>query len=510
MLAAPGASADTASRHFREAQKAARAGDTLRAYLLASRATALQPHNRQFAALKDFLQLRTPLGAAAADPQRTAFGGFDLVTIGELTPSELAEAREAREPTRLRVTADRKSFNLRGDARTVIEQVAAAYGIQTSFGADYQNPPQFAFRVDSLNWEEALRALEAVTNSFFIPLSSKAVLVERDTPQRRAETAPNMAVAIPIPERMSVQEAQEIVTAVQQTLEIRRAVVDPTRHLVFLRDQASKALAARALFFELSRLRAQVEIEVELLTATKTSALHYGLTTPTSAPLVNFGTFLNHRATDLMGFTNFLTFGHGATYLGLGVASARMLADVARSSAASILKSQLVTVDGQAASTHVGDRYPIIVGGYYGQTSGVGQVYAPPPTVNFQDLGLVLKVTPAVHQAGEVSLELEAEFNVLGADTANHIPVISRRQYTGKVRLKLGEAAVVAGLVKTSVGQASTGLPGLPRLLRNNSVDREDTEVLLVLTPRLTSLPPWEQPSPALWVGTESKPLTWF
>ena len=49
-----------------------------------------------------------------------------------------------------------------------------------------------------------------------------------------------MAVAIPIPERMSVQDAQEMVTAVQQTLDIRRANVDPGRHMVFLRDQVSQ------------------------------------------------------------------------------------------------------------------------------------------------------------------------------------------------------------------------------------------------------------------------------
>jgi general secretion pathway protein D len=512
-LAVTSWAADDARKVFEAAQRAERSGDSFRAYLLYTRAAALDPANRQYAAVKQALQARVTIPGETQQEQQPSFphpAGADLVAIGELTPSELVEARQAVLPPQLNWSPERKSFNLRGEARTIIEQVAAAFGIQTSFGPDYQNPPQFTFRVEDVDSLEALRALETVSNSLFIPLGDHAILVERDTPQRRTEVTPSMAMAIPIPERMSVQEAQELVTAVQQTLEIRRVSVDPGRHLVFMRDQASKILAARTLFTELARGRAQVEIDLDLLAVTKTSSLHYGLTTPTMSPIVNFGDFLGNTVKLAAGFTNFLTFGGGATFLGFGVANAQLLADVSKSTASSVLKSQVVAVDGQATQMHVGDRYPIIVNGYYGNTTGTGQVYTPPPTVNFQDLGLVLKVTPNVHGAGEVSLEVEAEFNVLGADSANNIPIVSRRKYTGKVRLKFGEAAVVAGLVKTSVNNSSSGLPGVPRLLRNNSTDKEDTEVLLVLTPRLTNLPPWEQPSPPLYVGTESKPLTLY
>jgi general secretion pathway protein D len=309
---------------------------------------------------------------------------------------------------------------------------------------------------------------------------------------------------------MSVQEAQELVTAVQQTMEIRRVSVDPGRHLVFMRDQASKIIAARTLFAELARGRAQVEIQLDMLAVTKTSSLHYGLTTPTMSPIVNFSDFLGNTVKLTAGFTNFITFGGGATFLGFGVGNAQFFANMSRSSGAAILSSQVVSVDGQAAQMHVGDRYPIIVNGYYGNTTGTGQVYTPPPTVNFEDLGLVLKITPTVHDGGETSLEVEADYKVLGADTANDIPIISRRKYTGKVRMKFGEAAVLAGLVSTTLSNTTSGLLGVPRVFQNNSTDKQNVEVLLVLTPHLTSLPPWEQPSPPLYVGTESKPLTLY
>src|SRR5262249_38715132 len=97
-----------------------------------------------------------------------------------------------------------------------------------------------------------------------------------------------MTVAVPIPERMTVQDAQELLTAVQQTLDIRRISVDPTRHMAFFRDQASKALIARQMFFNLSNIRPQVEVDAELLSVDRNSSLNYGLKLPSQFPIVNF------------------------------------------------------------------------------------------------------------------------------------------------------------------------------------------------------------------------------
>src|SRR5580700_1976179 len=117
--------------------------------------------------------------------------------------------------------------------------------------------------------------------------------------------SPAMAIAIPIPERISVQDAQELMTAVVQTLEIRKFSLDPVKRVVYLRDQVPKVIAARAMFSDLSRTRAQVEIDVEFLEVTKSSSLGYGLQLPSASSLVNFSSFLGNSPGSASGLSQF-------------------------------------------------------------------------------------------------------------------------------------------------------------------------------------------------------------
>jgi general secretion pathway protein D len=516
--------ADTAQGLFQQGQAAERSGDIVNAYLLYSRAVALDPANVEYLARKNALQVQKALAqqtGAPADGATDASTAEALAKAGrgsdELSPEAPPDEREVLPPPMLEGRPGKQSFDLKGDAKTIFEKVAGAYGIQVVFGDGYQSPPAFSFRTGALGMQEALRALELVANSLVVPVSPHLALVVRDTPQRRADTAPEMSMGIPIPGHLSVQEAQQVITAVQQSLQIRRAGVDPRRRLVYLRGPVSKVTAAAQLFADLSRLRAQVDVQVQFLSVDRSSTLGIGLTLPSSAAIVNFGDFLQNQWSQAVGnFANFLAFGGGKTLFGLGVTDSQAFASLMRSSSSSLLNAEIVTLDGQAGELHVGDRYPIITAGYYGQTDATGTTYAPPPTVTFEDLGLVLKVTPSVHEGGEITLDVNAEFKVLGSTMIDGIPDIGQRKFQGKVRLKPGQWAVIAGLAQTSRSTTTNGIAGLSRLpllgrlFRRDTVTKDNNETLIVLKPRLISLPPWDFPTQTVWIGTETKPLTIF
>jgi len=506
---------DRAAQVFRAAQRAQRSGDSLQAYQLYSQASALRPTNVQYALNRDMLRAwadhaaQISLGDDAEDAARR-------ITLEGLSPGEIIVGRLALPPARLQVSPERRSFDLRGTARPVLEQVAAAYGIQLQFEDGYQGPASaFTLRMNDLSMQEAFHALETITNSFLVPINPKVAMVYQDTTQRRNDNAPLMTAEIPIPERITVQEAQEMVSAVQQVMQVRRIAVDPGRRLVFLRDQPGTILAARQILTNLSRNRAQVNIEVELLSVSKNSNLTYGLQLPNMAPVLNLGTFLHNVPSVISGLTSFATFGGGATFMGIGIANSAAFATVSRSLSNNIFQAEITALDGQAASLKVGERYPIITSAYIGP-DGAGANTGIPPAVQFQDLGLILKVTPTVQGNGEVTLDVDAEQNALNGAANNGIPVITSRHFQGMTRLVDGESAIIAGLMQSSIIENRTGFPGisriplLGRLLSTTTKTELVGQTLIVLKPHLVSLPPWDTPSPVLWVGTETKPLSLY
>ena len=508
---------DQAGRIFRAAQRAQRAGDSLQAYQLYSQAADLKPTNTQYTLNREMLRQWAALAAQVSLQDDAAADAARRITVEALSPSEATLGRLALPPPRLQSSAGKRSFDLRGTARPVLEQVAGAYGIQLQFEDGYQAAAgAFTLRMNDLTMPEAFHALETITHSFLVPVNSNTAIVYQDTAQRRTENAPLVTAEIPIPERFSVQEAQEMVSAVQQVMQVRRIAVDPGRRIVFVRDQPGTVFAARQILTNLSRNRAQVNVEVELLSVSKNSTLNYGLQLPNFAPLLNFGTFLHNVPGAISGIAQFATFGGGATFMGIGIANAAAFATVSRSFANGIFHADVTALDGQAASLKVGDRYPIVTSAYIGPT-GPGQNTGIPPAVQFQDLGLILKMTPTVQENGEIGLDLDAEQNALNGAFNDGIPVITTRHFQGITRLKDGESAVIAGLMQNSISENVSGfpllsrIPLLGRLLFSTTTKTELVgQTLIVVKPHLVSLPPWQTPTPVLWVGSETKPLSLY
>lgn len=512
VLAGFGRASDEAAALFAQGQKAQRSGDLLHAYLLFTQASELEPGNFAMAAHKN--QAGALLASTMSISDAKTAPDPDLAFLELMRtegPGQFDEFGPTAPAPHLNFTGVKKSFDFTADAKTVIQKVGEAYGIQMIFANDWNGPPPFPFRTGELDMFAAFRLLEDMTTSLIEPIDGRTAFVAHDTPQRRTEVAPVVTAAVPIPERFAVQDAQEMVQAVQQVLDIRRAQVDPGRRMVFFRDTESKVLLARRLLNDLSRLRPQVEIEVQLLTATKDHSLNIGLTLPNSFGLVNLGNFLNN-AISPGGFANFATFGGGKTLFGLGIASAQAFANVSDSLTQSLLKAEVTAVDGQPASLNVGSRYPVATAQFLGATAAT----TPTPTVTYEDLGLVLKVTPTVEGDDGVALDVDAGFTTLGATAADGIPSIAQRKFQGKVRLAPGQWAVLTGLMQTTDSLSISGIAGLSRLplighlFRGDTITRDSDDTLIVMKPHIIGLPPWDFPVSEMEVGSETRPISLF
>jgi general secretion pathway protein D len=500
--------ADNAALLFQQAQKAERAGQITRAYLLYAEAAAADPKNLVY---WERAQALRPMASLLKEtqplPKDLAPEKVDRTLFGSISDQDFDQARRPLPPATLEATPGRQDFDLRGDSKSLWEKIAAAFHLMVIFDTAYQPVPALRLQLDSADYRDALRSLEAATNSFLTPVSNRLIFVANDTAAKRTEFEGTAAVVVPFPETMSVQELQEIATGVRGTLDMTRVMVDTQLHLILVRDRVTKVRLAEKLLQDLLRPRAQVAIEVEIMTTDQSSALSYGLSLPTSLSLVNFSNKANLLYAIPAGYANFMTFGGGASLIGFGVTSAQLFANVSKSSSSTVLHSEIVALDGQASTLHVGDKYPLVSNAYIGNTSGGGTVYTPPPSFTFEDLGLVLKVTPHIHGTDDVTLDVDAEFKLLGATSIDGIPIIASTKYESKTRVMTGEWAVLAGLMTSSEARSITGIPILSRipLLRSNNINTDYGQTLIVLKPHLLILPPSESLTWRAWCGTETK-----
>lgn len=511
---------DSASDLYHEGLKAERSGQIARAYIFYSEAAAADPGNPKYWQRSLALRTQAAIEAKVMPPGAKAPAAADDVDpdeyLGDITEAELADARRPQPPRELKAAPGTKSFDLKTDSKQLWEAVAKAFGLEVVFDGDYQASSPMRFRIQDVGYRAALHALEAATGSFVIPIADRVFMVAKDNQQKRTELEPTVAVVMEIPQPFAVQDMQEVARSVQQTMEMPKFVIDNRRRMVVFRDRLSKARAAQALFAQLLYSRPQVAVDLDLMDFSRSSAIDWGLRLPTNFPLVNFGNPFRSVSAIPAGFARFAVFGGGKTFLGLGLTDAEMFATMSKSQAQTLLSAEIRSLDGEAGSLHVGDKYPILSVGYFGAANVTAgqQVFTPPPTFNFEDLGLVVKVTPHVHGMDEMSLDIEAEFKVLTGDSLDGIPVIANRKFQSKVRLKEGQWAVLAGLLSSTEARTVTGIPGLSslpvigRLMRQNSKSLENRDVLIVFKPRLLSLPSTEIVTREIYIGSESRPLT--
>ncbi|WP_031496784.1 type II secretion system protein GspD [Bryobacter aggregatus] len=497
------------------AQELEEAGKTTEAWLLYTQAARIDPKNSLAAGKATQLRTKALAGANLISGKETPVEPDANDPLIHISEAELREAPRLLPPPSLAPSTNKITLTLTGDAKTIYTRLLQHFGIEVLFDGEYDNPQNRQVQLEDASFDEALYLAGVATNSFVNPLSPQLAMVIRDTDQKRRDQERNVAIILPMPTTISAPEAQELARAIQQIFELQRVSIDSVRGMMLIRDRWSKVKPAELALSQLLSYRGQVMVEVEFYEVSDQSTLSFGFSLPTQSQLIPLVKRPNLTPAIVNGFTNAMTFGGGATLFGLGVTSAKLFASMTHSNTRSIYTTQLRSLDGLAATVHIGDRYPIITATANfldtgaGSTPGNTQVAA--PQIQFEDLGLTIKLTPHMHANGEISMELDSEFKVLTGQTNNNIPVIANRKYTGTVRLKAGEWAVAAGLVTRSVSPNVSGLNGVSQipvlgpLLSSSGNSKSFGQTLLVVRPYVIGAVPAENPLREIFTGSESR-----
>lgn len=514
---------ELAKSYAKKAKRARKAGHPAQAYILYSEATALEPNKKAWRIAMQQLQagaVREEKSSSPAADAPSDTPGPDVPArpvFDSMTQREMADARPLEDAERLRPTPGAQEFDLNGDARNLWDTAARRFGLDAVYDSDYpKTGPPIRFRIDRADYRDALHDLEAATSSFVIPLSSRIFMVASDTPQKRQQLEQTLTLAVPIPSAMSTQDLTEIAQAVRQVIDVQKIAWNSSTDQLVMRDRVSHVLAAQALLQQLIALRAETLIDVEYLEVSSSDLANYGFNVANQFSAFYLGSIFNNVASIPSGITNLITFGGGKTLVGLTAAEVQALFNETISTSNLLYRSQLRVRSGEAATFHAGERYPVVTAGYFGSVPAneQSQVYTPPPSFTYEDLGIQMKLTPHVHGMDDMTISIELTYEVLSGQANNGIPILGSRKIKTDARIRDGEWTVVAGMTTSTRSKSVNGfwaladLPLLGNAFKQTSTDKESAYVLIALRPHLLSLPPDQIPTRAIAFGSETRDVS--
>jgi len=502
----------------RLATQAENSGQTVRAYLLFSEAAARNPRNSSYRANRDALaplaKLLTAAKIESADIKSDVLTA-ENEAANPVPPIERVsnpdwESQPSLKPIpHVQGNGTTQDFDLRIPAKVLVVKVADSYGVHALADHDLTSATPIRFNLQGADLKTALEAVTAATHTFVFPVDASTLYFAPDTDVKRNELEPIVALTFPLQEALTERDLIDAANAVRGLLGLRTMGWDSLNRMVVIRDKATRAQVARSLMESLLLPRAQISFEVQFLTLDTDRNYHYGASLQTLFQFIYFGEVggFNRMLPTVVGSSVFGVFGGGATLFGVGIADAMAFASVSKSRSTSIFDATVVVADRQTADFHIGDKYPIATSLYTGFPVSGGSIYNPAPQITMEDLGLVLKITPHVNGDGEIAMDLEAEFKSLGNQTFNTVPAIAQRAFKGRVSLREGQWAIIAGLDSSTETFSRSGLagigqiPGLKQLLTETTRDKQTSNTLLVIKPTITRLPVSDVTGPQYLLG---------
>src|SRR5580658_26885 len=465
------------------------------------------------------------LTEALYDPAASRLGGVSAMLADQSSEIELQPK------------AEHATFHYRGDVRGLFNELASDYGISVQFD-DSVPAKTVRFYVDDVDFYTALHLANRVSKTMWTPLDAHEVLIAVDNAENHKQFDRMSLATFSVPGASTPQEITELVTALKNVCEFQK-ISSGQGGTLEVRAPQSTLKACTKLMGQLTSARPQVALDVEVYQISHNFTREIGLHVPNTFNVYNIPVAAVAAAIAALGGQNIqslanqlissgginsagssalsgllaqlqsqtsgifsqplATFGNGLSFSGVSLDHLTTVLSLNESWARSLSHVTMRASDGNEATFHLGERYPILNASYapiYNSSaiSAVlgNQSYVPPfPSVSYEDLGLMLKAKPVINGDGAVSMSIELQVRSLTGQSANGVPVIANEEYKGSIRLRDGEPAVVAGEITTNDQLSMAGIPGIAAIpglnqaVSDNTKTKEEDELLIVITPHV-------------------------
>jgi general secretion pathway protein D len=439
-----------------------------------------------------------------------------------------------------------QSFHFKGTEEEVLRRVMQAYGIGTMVDGSL-DVKTVRFDADDVDYSQAANLLNLVTNSFMVPLDPVRVLVAKDTKDNHTKYDRQSVETIRLP-GLTTTEFSDMGNLARNVLGIQQTAVEAAAGTLTVRGPVGNLMALNQTLADLLDGKSEVMLDVKIYMIDDTKTRLMGVQLPQTTTVFNVPTELNSvisgnsslvqqiissglaSAGDYTAIAAiliasgevsssilsqpFATFGNGLTLTGLAPGGVNGNLSFNAASTRVLQQVQMRLEDNAEATLRNGTRYPITTSSYSsiaassvsipGITSaGLSSVLSglgvnasslststPIPQVQYQDLGLTLKVTPRIDRNDDVVLKLDLKIQALQGSSLNGLPVLTNQSYTADIRLRNGASALVVGDLSRSESLAISGTPGLTELpgfssLGSTTKEYDVSNMAILMTPHI-------------------------
>jgi type IV pilus assembly protein PilQ len=150
---------------------------------------------------------------------------------------------------------------------------------------------------------------------------------------------------------------------------------------------------------------------------------------------------------------------------------------------------KIATLNGREASMLVGSRIPFVITG----TIFAGGGAAPTQTIQREEVGIKLSITPTINADGYITTIIKPEVSSVIGFTGpdNSLPIISTRQANTTVRLKDGNSVIIGGLLSeertTNISRLPLlgQIPGVGALFQHQNTTVTKKDLVIEVTPHI-------------------------
>jgi general secretion pathway protein D len=152
----------------------------------------------------------------------------------------------------------------------------------------------------------------------------------------------------------------------------------------------------------------------------------------------------------------------------------------------------LITMNNEEAEVKVTQEIPLITGSYSSSTASVAGTTSPFTTIQREEVGTILKVTPHINEGNSVQLKIEQEDSSPGAKLTDSADIsTNKRSIKTTVLIEDGGIIVLGGLMSDTVTESEDRVPGLGaipllgNLFKSRSGSRQKKNLLVFIRPRI-------------------------